>query len=133
MIAMLWNSSCSHSNFTNYYELLSQADSATIYQYTEANDHVPIKKVSEISKEELNVFRYFLQSKTADNKSCGFDGTIFFYKKGEKLFNLRFSAKEDCYYASYMLDDKLVEANLSNVAIHFLHDELNHDEVAYRK
>lgn len=127
----LFFNSCYPPHTTDFNSLISEADKAILYKYSEDSQSQPIIRIAELQKQDIRIFKHFLSDHISPNQGCGYDGTIFFYKEGKKLFNLRFANQNNCSYATYLSNDKLIEADLSFVGARYLQKAMIHSGLAH--
>jgi|GEM_PF-6831474 len=123
-------SSCLAPSKSDFISLISEADKAILYKYNEDSPSQPIIRIGEFQKEDLHLFINFLSDHLSPHQNCGYDGTLFFYKQDKKLFNLRFAILNNCAYATYMSDDKLIEADLSFEGARYLKKAMHQNVLA---
>jgi len=63
----------------------------------------------------------FIDAKEADQLTCGYDGKMFFYNKGQKIQEVDFKMKNDsCNHFAFLLNGKLISTKMSSEAVDFL-------------
>jgi hypothetical protein len=110
--------SCGHSSAID--KKLSGSDSLVITFNIPGSDSVS-NIVSTTEKKAIRKLSGFLNGKTTDQKQCGFDGNMLFYKNGERLLPVIFKYSSDnCRHFLFELDNKVMSTSMSNEASAFL-------------
>ncbi len=98
---------------------LSVCDSLVITFNIPDTDSV-IKIVSATDKKAIRKLAGFLEGKKTEESTCGFDGNLIFYSKGEILQEVIFQYKEkNCRRFMFDLDNKVMTTSMSNEAANF--------------
>jgi len=99
---------------------LSSSDSLVI-NFNVPNTDVVVKTVITTEENAINRLSQFVDSKSAEQFKCGYDGNMIFYSKGEALLPIVFKYKEaGCRHFLFELDGKLTNTAISNEAADLL-------------
>lgn len=99
---------------------LAGCDSLVITFNVPDTDSV-IQTVSTTETKAIQKLARFLDGKSIEPRSCGFDGNMIFYKDGRAVLPAVFSySREDCRQFWFDLDNKTGSTRMSNEAIDFL-------------
>ncbi|MFZ9386963.1 MAG: hypothetical protein ACO25B_03710 [Chitinophagaceae bacterium] len=99
---------------------LAGCDSLVITYNVPDTDSV-IQTVSTTETKAIQKLARFLDGKSIEPRSCGFDGNMIFYKGGRAVLPAVFSySREDCRQFWFDLDNKTGSTRMSNEAIDFL-------------
>jgi hypothetical protein len=72
-------------------------------------------------KKQLETLAGYMESTTIENKNCGYDGSIHFFKGGVVLKDINFRMNDaECMHFSFVLDKNVYSTKLSGEAKAFL-------------
>jgi len=109
--------SCQQSAIT---ENFSSADSLVIHFKNEQAGAIT-RTVQTAESKAINRLIEFIDAKETEQFKCGYDGKMFFYKKGKQLQEVDFKIKNDsCNHFAFLLNGKLTSTKMSGEAIDFL-------------
>jgi hypothetical protein len=95
---------------------LSGSDSLVI-TFNVSNTDSVINMVSTTEKKAIRKLSGFLNGKEQKNDSCGFDGNMIFYRRGEIVQTVIFQySDKSCRHLLYELDNKVMNVSMSNEA-----------------
>ena len=98
----------------------SSADSLVIY-FKDEQAGVVTKTVQTAEAKAVNRIIEFIDAKETKPFNCGYDGKMFFYKKGNKIQEVDFKMKNDsCNHFAFMLNGKLMSTRMRDEAVDFL-------------
>lgn len=98
----------------------SSADSLVIHFKDEQAGTVT-KTVQTTESNAMNRMIEFIDAKETEQFKCGYDGKMFFYKKGVQVQEVDFKMKNDsCNHFAFLLNGKLVNTKMSDEAVDFL-------------
>jgi len=98
----------------------SSADSLVIY-FKDEQAGVVTKTVQTAEAKAVNRIIEFIDAKETKPFNCGYDGKMFFYKKGNKVQEVDFKMKNDtCNHFALKLNDKIIYTQMRNEAVDFL-------------
>ena len=98
----------------------SSADSLVIHFKDEQAGTIT-KTVQTAESKAINRLIEFIDAKEAEQFKCGYDGKMFFYKKGQQMQEVDFKMKNDsCNHFAFLLNGKLMNTKMSGEAIDFL-------------
>lgn len=98
----------------------SSADSLVIH-FKDEQAGVVTKTVQTTESNAMNRMIEFIDAKETEQFKCGYDGKMFFYKKGEQMQEVDFKMKNDsCNHFAFLLNGKLVNTKMSDEAVDFL-------------
>jgi len=98
----------------------SSADSLVIH-FKNEQAGVITKTVQTAESKAINRVIEFIDSKEINPPDCGFDGKMFFFKKGTRVQEVDFKMTNDsCNQFAIRLGDKIIRTIISNEAIDFL-------------
>ena len=98
----------------------SSADSLVIHFKNEQAGLVT-KTVQTTESNAMNRMIDFIDAKETEQFKCGYDGKMFFYKKGEQMQEVDFKMKNDsCNHFAFLLNGKLTTTKMSDEAVDFL-------------
>ena len=98
----------------------SSADSLVIH-FKNEQAGVVTKTVQTAESKAINRVIEFIDSKETKPFDCGYDGKMFFFKKGEQIQEVDFKMTNDsCNHFAFKLNDKLMRTRVSNEAVDFL-------------
>lgn len=96
------------------------ADSLVIYFKNEQAGEVT-RTVQTAEGKAIRRIVEFIDGKESELYTCGYDGKMFFYKKGEKMQEVDFKIKDPaCNHFAFLLNGKLVSTKLNSEAADFL-------------
>lgn len=62
----------------------------------------------------------FIDASVTETFKCGYDGKMFFFKKGQQIQEVDFKMKDKtCNHFAFMMDGKLMSTKMNNEAIDF--------------
>ncbi len=98
----------------------SSADSLVIH-FKDEQAGVITKTVQSAESKAINRMIEFIDAKETELYKCGYDGKMFFYKKGQQVNEVDFKMKNDsCNHFAFLLNGKLTSTKMSGEAIDFL-------------
>ena len=98
----------------------SGADSLVIH-FKDEQAGVVTKTVQTTESAAIRKVVGFIDGASTGKFKCGYDGKMFFYKKGTQIQEVDFKMKEDsCKHFSFLLDGKIVSTKMNNEATDFL-------------
>lgn len=98
----------------------SSADSLVIH-FKNEKAGVITRTVQTAESKAINRVIEFIDGKETKPFDCGYDGKMFFYKKGERMQEVDFKITNDtCNHFAFKLNDKLISTKVSNEAVDFL-------------
>lgn len=98
----------------------SSADSLVVYFKNESAGIVT-KTVQTTEKNAITKMIDFMDSKSAGQTQCGYDGKMFFYKDNEKMQEADFRFTSDtCNHFAFLLNGNIMYTSMSGEAIDFL-------------
>jgi hypothetical protein len=97
----------------------SSADSLVIH-FKDEQAGVITKTVQSAESKAINRMIEFMDAKETELYKCGYDGKMFFYKKGQKVNEVDFKMKNDsCNHFAFLLNGKLISTKMSGEAVDF--------------
>jgi len=97
----------------------SSADSLVIH-FKDEQAGIITKTVQSAESKAINRMIEFMDAKETELFKCGYDGKMFFYKKGQQVNEVDFKMKNDsCNHFAFLLNGKLISTKLSSEAIDF--------------
>ena len=98
----------------------ASADSLVIH-FKDEQAGVVTKTVQTTESNAMNRMIDFIDAKETEQFKCGYDGKMFFYKKGEQVQEVDFKMKNDsCNRFAFLLNGKLMNTKMSDEAVDFL-------------
>ena len=117
LLLIFFLSSCKQSPVQQSF---SSADSLVIH-FKDERAGIVTKTVQTAESKAINRIIEFIDAKEINPADCGFDGKMFFYKKGNKIQEVDFKIKNDsCNHFAFLLGEKMMKTKVSNEAIDFL-------------
>jgi hypothetical protein len=101
-------------------ENFASADSLVIY-FKNEQAGVVTKTVQTTEAPALRRMTQFIDAPETEQFKCGYDGKMFFFRKGERMQEVDFKMKNDsCRHFSFLLNGKLTSTKMNNEAADFL-------------
>jgi hypothetical protein len=98
----------------------SSADSLVIH-FKDEQAGIVTKTVETTEAPALRRMTQFIDAPETEQFKCGYDGKMFFFRKGERMQEVDFKMKNDsCRHFSFLLDGKLISTKMNNEAADFL-------------
>ena len=98
----------------------SSADSLVVHFKDEQAGTIT-KTVQTAESKAINRIIEFIDAKETELYKCGYDGKMFFYKKGQSIQEVDFKMKNDsCNHFAFLLNGKLMSTKMSSEAVDFL-------------
>ena len=98
----------------------SSADSLVIH-FKDEQAGIVTKTVEATEARALRRMIEFIDAPETEQFKCGYDGKMFFFRKGERMQEVDFKMKIDsCRHFSFLLDGKLMSTKMNNEAADFL-------------
>ena len=96
------------------------ADSLVIH-FKDEQAGIITKTVETTEAPALRRMTQFIDAPETEQFKCGYDGKMFFFKKGERMQEVDFKMKIDsCRHFSFLLNGKLISTKMNNEAADFL-------------
>jgi len=97
----------------------SSADSLVVHFKDEQSGTVT-KTVQTAESKAIKRIIEFMDAKETELYKCGYDGKMFFYKKGQQIQEVDFKMKNDsCNHFAFLLNGKLMSTKMSGEAVDF--------------
>lgn len=98
----------------------SSADSLVIH-FKDEQAGIVTKTVETTEAPALRRMTEFIDAPETEQFKCGYDGKMFFFRKGERMQEVDFKMKIDsCRHFSFLLNGKLMSTKMNNEAADFL-------------
>jgi hypothetical protein len=98
----------------------SSADSLVIYFKDEQAGTIT-KTVQTAESKAISRMVEFIDAKETEQFKCGYDGKMFFYKKGETIQEVDFKIKDNsCNHFAFLLNGKIMSTKMNEEAIDLL-------------
>jgi hypothetical protein len=109
--------SCNNSKVSKSF---SDSDSLVIH-FKDELAGVITKTVETTEAKAISRVTGFIDAATTENFKCGYDGKMFFYRKGQQLQEVDLMLKDKaCRHFSFLLDGKIMSTKMNNEAAEFL-------------
>ena len=110
-------SSCKQSAIKQSF---STADSVVIH-FKDEQAATITKTVQTAEAKAITRIIEFIDAKETEQFKCGYDGKMFFYKKGEQIQEVDIKMKDPtCNHFAFLLNGKLTSTKMSAEAVDFL-------------
>lgn len=97
----------------------SSSDSLVIH-FKDEQAGIITKTVQSAESKAINRMIEFMDAKETELFKCGYDGKMFFYKKGQQVNEVDFKMKNDsCNHFAFLLNGKLISTKMSSEAVDF--------------
>ena len=98
----------------------SSADSVVIH-FKDEQAGVITKTVQTAESKAINRIIEFMDAKETEQFKCGYDGKMFFYKKGQQMQEVDFKMKDPaCNHFAFLINGKIISTKMNDEAIDFL-------------
>ena len=98
----------------------SSADSLVVHFKDEQSGTIT-KTVQTAESKAIRRIIEFMDANETELFKCGYDGKMFFYKKGQQMQEVDFKMKTDsCNHFAFLLNGKLMSTKMSGEAVDFL-------------
>ena len=101
-------------------QTFSSADSLVVHFKDEQTGTIT-KTVQTAESKAINRIIEFIDAKETELFECGYDGKMFFYRKGQRMQEVDFKMKNDsCNHFTFFLNEKRIATKMSSEAVDFL-------------